>query len=190
MAMRLSSRALTREQAVKAEIEELNQNFYIDYQVNKAIRKVRQRQGEVSEVSDELASGIATEVHHIFPKSQFPELASYFENLILLTSSQHRQKAHPCSNFQLVDREFLLVCLMAKSRTVENYIEENGESFYSKKSFVYVVNTGTDTNELNEKATFDKIRRFIYEYYNLGNEHVYCSMVADAPAANGNEATK
>lgn len=161
-------KSLTREQAVKAEIEEMNQNFYIDYQVNKAIRKVRQRQGETSEVNDELSSGIATEVHHIFPKSQFPELASYFENLILLTSSQHRQKAHPRSNFQLVDREYQLVCLMAKSRSVENYIEENGESFYSKKSFVYVVNTGTDTDELNETATFDKIRRFIHEYYNLG----------------------
>lgn len=161
-------KSLTREQAEKTEIEEMNQNFYIDYQVNKAIRKVRQRQGEVSEVNDELSSGIATEVHHIFPKSQFPELASYFENLIMLTSSQHRQKAHPRSNFQLIDKEYQLICLMAKSRTVENYIEENGESFYSKKSFVYVVNTGTDTDELNDTATFDKIRRFIHEYYNLG----------------------
>lgn len=161
-------KSLTRNQAKKTEIEEMNKNFYIDYQVNKAIRKVRQRQGTVSEVNDELASGVATEVHHIFPKSQFPELASYFENLILLTSSQHRQKAHPRSNFQLIDREYQLVCLMAKSLTVENYIKKNGESFYSKKSFVYVVNTGTDTDELNETATFDKIRRFIHEYYNLG----------------------
>lgn len=180
-------KSLTREQAVKAEIDEMNKNFYIDYQVNKAIRKVRQRQGEASEVNDELSSGIATEVHHIFPKSQFPELASYLENLILLTSSQHRQKAHPRSNFQLVDREYQLVCLMAKSRTVENYIEENGESFYSKKSFVYVVNTGTDTDELNETATFDKIRRFIHEYYNMYNESVSYSMVAEAPAAYGNK---
>lgn len=161
-------KSLTRSQAVKAEIKEMNQNFYIEYQVNKAIRKVRQIQGDISEVSDELSQGIATEVHHIFPKSKFPELASYFENLILLTSSQHRQKAHPRSNFQLIDKDFQIVCLMAKSHTVEKHIEENGESFYSKKSFVYVVNTGTATNELNELATFDMIRRFILEYYNLG----------------------
>lgn len=161
-------KSLTRDQALKAEIEEMNQNFYIEYQVNKAIRKVRQLQGDITEVNDELASGIATEVHHIFPKSQFPELASYFENLILLTSSQHRQKAHPRSNFQLVDKEYQLVCLMAKSRTVENYIAENGESFYSKKSFVHVINTGTETSELTESSTFDRIRRFVHEYYNIG----------------------
>lgn len=159
-------KSLTREQAKKAEIEEINQNFYIDYQVNKAIRKVRQKQGEVSEVADDLSSGIATEVHHIFPKSQFPELASYFENLILLTSSQHCQKAHPRSNFHLVDKEYQLICLMAKSRTIENYIKESGESFYTKKSFIYVVNTGTETEELDDSATFKEIRLFIHNFYN------------------------
>jgi len=45
--------------------------------------------------------------------------------LILLTSSQHRQKAHPNSKFQLIDREYQLVCLMAKSRTVEDYIQKH-----------------------------------------------------------------
>ena len=76
-------KALTRRQAIASEIEQMNQDFYIEYQVNKAIRKVRDKQGTISEVHDDLANGIATEVHHIFPKSEFPELASYFENLIL-----------------------------------------------------------------------------------------------------------
>jgi 5-methylcytosine-specific restriction endonuclease McrA len=160
-------KSLTRQQASAAEIEQINRDFYIDYQVNKAIRKVRDKQGTVSEVHDDLASGIATEVHHIFPKSEFPELASYFENLILLTSSQHRQKAHPKSNFHLINREYQLICLMAKSRTVEDYILQHGESFYAKKSFVYVVNTGTSSSELDENDSFDVIRRFIHTYYNM-----------------------
>lgn len=160
-------KSLTRQQATAAEIEQINRDFYIDYQVNKAIRKVRDKQGTVSEVHDDLASGIATEVHHIFPKSEFPELASYFENLILLTSSQHRQKAHPKSNFHLINREYQLICLMAKSRTVEDYILQHGESFYTKKSFVYVVNTGTSSSELDENDSFDVIRRFIHTYYNM-----------------------
>lgn len=159
-------KALTRQQAVAAEIEQMNQDFYIDYQVNKAIRKVREKQGTISEVHDDLASGVATEVHHIFPKSEFPELASYFENLILLTSSQHRQKAHPRSNFHLIDKEYQLVCLMAKSRTVEDYINAHGETFYSKKSFLLVVNTGTSSNTLNESDSFNTIRRHIHDYYN------------------------
>ena len=159
-------KALTRQQAVAAEIEQMNQDFYIDYQVNKAIRKVREKQGTISEVHDDLASGVATEVHHIFPKSEFPELASYFENLILLTSSQHRQKAHPRSNFHLIDKEYQLVCLMAKSRTVEDYINAHGETFYSKKSFLLVVNTGTSSNTLHESDSFNTIRRHIHDYYN------------------------
>ena len=159
-------KTLTRQQAVAAEIEQMNQDFYIEYQVNKAIRKVRDKQGTVSEVHDDLANGVATEVHHIFPKSEFPELASYFENLILLTSSQHRQKAHPKSNFHLIDKEYQLVCLMAKSRTVEDYISTHGETFYSKKSFLLVVNTGTSSDVLHESDSFNTIRRYIHDYYN------------------------
>lgn len=157
---------LTRTQSKKVELEVMNQNFYIDYQVNKAIRKVREKQGKQSEVQDELAMGVATEVHHIFPKSEFPELATYIENLILLTSSQHRQKAHPNSKFQLIDKEYQLVCLMAKSRTVEDYIKEHGETFYTKKSFVYVVNTGTHSHLLDEKDSFLEIRKYIHNAYN------------------------
>lgn len=62
-------------------------HFYLDTSVNKAIKNVKRQQGDVSEVHDELSTGIATEVHHIFPKSQFPTIATYYENLILLTSS-------------------------------------------------------------------------------------------------------
>ena len=159
-------KSLTREQAVAARIEQMNQDFYLDYQVNKAIRKVREKQGTISEVHDDLGIGVATEVHHIFPKSEFPELASYFENLILITSSQHRQKAHPNSNFHLIDKEYQLICLMAKSRSIENYINAHGESFYTKKSFVYVVNTGTSQEKLQETDSFTTIRRFIHDYYN------------------------
>lgn len=159
-------KSLTRQKAITTETKQINQDFYIDYQVNKAIRKVREKQGNISEVHDNLANGIATEVHHIFPKSEFPELASYFENLILLTSSQHRQKAHPKSNFRLIDKEYQLMCLLAKSYTIEEYIKVHGESFYTKKSFLLVVNKGTSSEALHENDSFNTIRRFIYEYYN------------------------
>lgn len=173
---------LTRNEGKKVMIETINDNFYIDYQVSKAIRMVREKQGSVSEVKDELAMGVATEVHHIFPKSEFPELASYFENLILLTSSQHRQKAHPNSKFQLVDKEYQLVCLMAKSKTIENYIREHGETFYTKKSFVYVVNTGTHNHLLDENDSFVEIRKYIHNAYNgylLPQENLARGMVAE-----------
>lgn len=173
---------LTRSEGKKVMPETINEGFYITYQVNKAIRMVREKQGKVSEVKDELAMGVATEVHHIFPKSEFPELASYFENLILLTSSQHRQKAHPNSKFQLVDKEYQLVCLMAKSKTIEDYILEHGETFYTKKSFVYVVNTGTHSHLLDENDSFMDIRKYIHNAYNgyqLPQENLSVGIVAD-----------
>lgn len=140
--------------------------FYIAYLVNKAINRVHKLQGNKSEVHDELAIGTATEVHHIFPKSEFPQLANYLENLILLTSNQHRQKAHPNSHFNIIDKEYQLVCLMAKSRTIEDYINEHGETFYTKKAFIEVINTGTYSNALTENASFTEIRRYLHQTYN------------------------
>lgn len=51
---------------------------------------------------------------------------------------------------------------MAKSQTIEDYIKEHGETFYTKKSFVHVVNTGLDTNRLEEDASFLEIKKCIY----------------------------
>lgn len=153
----------TRNEAKAHETDDININFYIDYQVNKAIKNVKRQQGDTSEVHDELATGIATEVHHIFPKSQFPMIASYYENLILLTSSQHRQKAHPKGNTQVVDRDYQLTCLMAKSQTIEASLNE-GNNFYRKESFIYVVNTGLDEH-IEETISFVDIRKFLVNKY-------------------------
>lgn len=153
------SKFLTRNEAKNSETDEINQNFYIAYQVNKAIRYVKKQQGDVSEVKDELAAGIATEVHHIFPKSQFPQISSFFENLILLTGSQHRQKAHPNGNTQFADPDYQIVCLMAKSKTIEDSLK-NGETFYRRESFVYVLNTGFNEN-LDADSEFANINKFL-----------------------------
>jgi hypothetical protein len=156
-------KTLTREEAAALETEIINTNFFIDYQVAKAIRNIKKQQGDVSEVRDELAQGIATVVHHIFPKSEHPELATYYENLILLTSSQHYQKAHPRNNTHLVNRDYQLTCLMAKSRTIENSISE-GDTFYKKESFVYVINNGLNEG-LEDDLTFNEIRQFLVQRY-------------------------
>ncbi len=71
---------------------------------------------------------------------------------------------------------------MAKSRTVEKYIKEHGETFYTKKSFVYVVNTGTHSHLLNESDSFQEIRKFIHNAYNgyqLPQEDLSYAMIAE-----------
>lgn len=160
-------KGITRQESKKVEEQALNDNVYIEYQIAKACRLVHKMQGSTSEVSDELARGVATEVHHIFPKSQFPELALFFENLILLTSSQHRQKAHPKSNFAYIDDEYQLLCLLSKSKTIEKYLSKIDNGFYSKENFIYVINSGLDKEQIKDaNISFDDIRKYLVGYYN------------------------
>ena len=165
---RNKDKRITRKEAAEKAKEENQENFFIEYQVKKAIDNLKKYQGDRSEIIDELATGTANEVHHIFPKPRFPVLATYYENLILLTSSQHRQKAHPNGNTQIINPDYQYVCLMAKSKTVEKSLIQ-GSDFYSKKDFVFVVNTGLQTEGifvLPEDSSFEQIRKFIIDFYN------------------------
>ena len=84
-------KTVTRQEAITAEKKE-KQEAINTYYVQKAIALIRKIQ-KVSEVNDSWGNGEATQVHHIFPKSQFPQIAHYVENLILLTATQHNTKA-------------------------------------------------------------------------------------------------
>ena len=132
--------------------------------MQKAIALIRKIQTE-SEVHDAWSNGPATQVHHIFPKSQFPEIAHYVENLILLTATQHNTKAHPNNNTQIVDKDYQLVCLLAKSDTIEQSLRQVGERYYRKESFVYVINTGLSC-ELSTRLSFTEIKGNLIKMYN------------------------
>ena len=134
------------------------------YYVQKAIALIRKIQKE-SEVKDSWGNGEATQVHHIFPKSQFPQIAHYVENLILLTATQHYTKAHPNNRTQEVNRDYQLVCLLAKADTIEKSLRTVGERYYRKESFIYVVNTGLDSN-LATKLSIEDIKTEIVRLYN------------------------
>ena len=157
------AKAQTRQEAATAEEIKL-QEEYDAYQVTKAMNLLRKIQIE-SEVKDQYANGDATQVHHIFPKSEFPEIAHYLENLIKLTATQHYTMAHPSNRTQVVNRDYQLVCLLAKSQTIENSLKKVGEKYYRKESFIYVVNVGLDV-ELNMKLSFSDIRTQLRLIYN------------------------
>ena len=158
-------KSLTRGEAAAAGITTMNESYYIKYQVDKAKRLVHKLQGDRSEVHDEDGDGKATEFHHIFPVAGFPTIASYTENLILLTSNQHRIKAHPNSNFQMVDKDYQFVCLMAKSDTIEKYLSDVNGGVYRKDSFVDVINTGFTDGILDAKSSFADIRKYLISYH-------------------------
>lgn len=156
-------KSVTRQEAAEVHIDE-QQEAYNAYYVQKAIALIRKIHSE-SEVHDSWSNGPATQVHHIFPKSQFPQIAHYVENLILLTATQHNTKAHPRNNTQIVDKDYQLVCLLAKSDTIEKSLREVGERYYRKESFVYVINTGLSC-DLSMQLSFTEIKNSLIKLYN------------------------
>ena len=156
-------KTITRQEAISPENIE-TQEAINTYYVQKAIALIRKIQ-TVSEVNDSWSNGEATQVHHIFPKSQFPQIAHYVENLILLTATQHNTKAHPNNKTQQVNKDYQLVCLLAKADTIENSLLRFGDKYYRKESFIYVINTGL-SEDFSVSLSFDDIRTRLVHIYN------------------------
>lgn len=132
------------------------ENYY-EYRVNRAIKYLRQFNDEYnqgrSEVRTKLSIGVAaTHVHHIFPRSQFRAIADYVENLIVLTSGQHLQEAHPNGNTQQIDRDFQYLCLMSKTDSIRNNIvgTHGAPVIYSFSDFLYVLATGLNNHSFEQ----------------------------------------
>ena len=157
------SKTISRQEAVAVR-PIVKREAYDDYLVQKAMRLVRKLQTE-SVVHDQWSNGEATQVHHIFPKSKFPQLAHYLENLIKLTATQHFTKAHPNNKTDSINTDYQLVCLLAKCDTIEKSLQEFGEQYYRKESFVYCVNTGL-TVELQVNHNFRQIKKELVSIYN------------------------
>ena len=157
------AKELTRTEAEEMKETISQQETYHIYLIEKAKDKIK-RKYVSSEVHDAFAMGPAVHVHHIFPVSTHPKLAEYLENLIKLTASQHLQKAHPNGNTQLINRDYQCVCLLSKSKSVEDSLNK-GELFYTKLNFTEVVNDGLNLN-LVVSMDFNEMRHEINKSYN------------------------
>ena len=136
---------------------------YNSYLVQKAMNQIRKMYSE-SEVKDQWANGEATQIHHIFPKSKFPQLAHYLENLIKLTATQHFTKAHLNNKTDSINTDYQHVCLLAKSESIEKSLK-NDEIYYRKESFVYCINIGLN-QDLKADLTFRQIKTELAKIYN------------------------
>lgn len=133
------------------------------YLVQKAMNQIRKMYTE-SEVKDYWSNGDATQIHHIFPKSKFPQLAHYLENLVKLTATQHYTKAHPNNKTDSINSDYQLVCLLAKSDNIERSLQKD-ELYYRKESFIYCINTGL-SKTLNFDLDFIQIKAELAHIYN------------------------
>jgi hypothetical protein len=159
----IKSKGLTRQEFEDTTSNNSEAIEYTNYLMQKAMNQIKRRYS-TSEVIDEWGFGEATQVHHIFMKSEFPQISYFLENLIKLTPTQHYTKAHPSNNTQIIDREYQFVCLIAKSNSIEQSISRN-EEFYSIENFIYIVNTGINSN-LDSETTLDVVRKYLATAYN------------------------
>lgn len=165
-------------------IKQLQAKAMANYTVNKAKKALRNYNNcfnrGLSEVIQDTELVKASQAHHIFMQSEYPNIADYVENLIMLTPNQHYSMAHPNNNTQYTDKDFQYICLLAKATSI--YIDltsENEDKFYDFDDYKYVLNTGFKTSEFNYinyldfASIIDKIDYYFSDnvndnkYYNL-----------------------
>ena len=84
-----------------------------------------------------------TQIHHIFPKNEFPEIKHYIENLIALTPNQHFGYAHPNNNTHIIDLEAQKVLLIAKTYSIRrNLASDVEEHIFEFCKFLQVLSVG------------------------------------------------
>jgi hypothetical protein len=159
------SKSLSRQDS-EHEYDELiseKENPYNEYLIQKAMTAIRKLYTE-SEVKDQWGNGEATQVHHIFPKHLFPQLAHYLENLIKLTATQHVSKAHPSNKTKDIDKDYQLICLLAKTDSIEQSLRKN-QVYYRKESFVHCINVGLKSS-LDSSIDFRVLKAELSAIYN------------------------
>ena len=117
---------------------------YFSYQSQKVKRRLRKYndiyRGGLSEMGGDTEK--ATHIHHIFSASEFPEISFYLENLIALTPNQHINHAHPNGNTQIIDKDYQHDCLIVKTDSIKDNLENSVEKIYSFSDFLRVLYIG------------------------------------------------
>lgn len=115
---------------------------------------------------DDMAA--ATQMHHIFPKNEFPEIMHFVENLIALTPNQHFGFAHPNNNTQIIDIAAQKVLLVAKTNSIrENLSNPAEDDIYEFSNLLIVLSTGWDDEtvlEINQDDYTDVLHAINYHY--------------------------
>lgn len=147
------------------------------YNVQKAKRIVRRYNdnfnGSCSELKQQSEQVPATQIHHIFPASEFPQISDFIENLIALTPNQHFAMAHPNNQTSYIDKDFQYICLLAKTTT----IMQDLQGIYSFENYKFVLNTGLYTNEFDFVFDFTALVNTIDLFYSSFNQNKYANLI-------------
>lgn len=92
----------------------------------------------------------ATQMHHIFPKNEFPTIMHYIENLIALTPNQHFGFAHPNNNTQVIDIDAQKFLLIAKTGSIKQNLLYEDDKIYDFDNFLFVLSVGWSDDSVLE----------------------------------------
>ncbi len=112
---------------------------------------------------------IATDKHHIFPAAEFPEINTYYENIICITPEQHYTWAHPNHDTHLINKMYQYYLLLSKMEQIMLNIQDNvgTPGFYSFRKFTKVLDTGLSTDEFGKVPSndFNTVSDLLDRYY-------------------------
>ena len=137
---------------------------YFEQQMSHSKKQLRnfiiEYRGNTSELTmfidehDDMAA--PTQMHHIFPKNEFPAIMHYIENLIALTPNQHYGFAHPGNNTQIIDPVAQKMLLIAKTYSIKQNLESGTEEqIYEFNNLLTVLSTGWDDENVLSIAKND-----------------------------------
>lgn len=130
-------------------------------------QRVYNEKSEVPMISENNVK--ATQAHHIFPQNEFPTIADYVENLIMLTPNQHFTMAHPENNTLYIDRDFQYICLISKMEKImiDLINVEFKDKFYNFENYKTVLTVGTGNSSFMEVPVnnFSLIKDMIDYHY-------------------------
>ena len=144
------------------------------YRIERAKRNLRRfndfYRGGITEYKEQRhLVDAATQMHHIFPANEYPEIADYVENLIALTPTQHFTYAHPNNNTQYINRAYQYLCLIAKTESIrQNLLGVSEEPvIYDFFFFQTMLNIGLHTDEFYEikDKDFDEVLNRLEKYF-------------------------
>lgn len=140
-------KGVTRKEYAATHPIEINEDYY-RYQSNKATRFLRifndqTRNGQTEHLESAHSLDKATHMHHIFPKSLYPEISFYLENIIALTPTQHLNYAHPNGHTQEINEQYQHLLLLSKAKRIqENLSSASVEHIYEFSNLLFVLSTG------------------------------------------------
>ena len=137
--------------------------------LQKNIREYRKNISELTMFNEEQTDmSNPSQIHHIFPKNEYPEIKHFIENLIALTPNQHNLYAHPNNNTRVINIEAQHAIIIAKTHSIKYNLESKIEDhIYEFDNLLEVLRIGfNDDSALEIKENdFVDILHFINCHY-------------------------